>query len=270
VDRDPAIPDIYTRTACSISGLAVYQVTPAIRQRGKVVELALTFLGGVGALHAMAASYGMHFTETEAKAVVERWRASNPWAMQFGEQLWDAMLQAREAPGELFPVGRVGFVFYPSLLGGSMLMWLPSGRFLTYRAWRWEQVAVKDDDDKPTGEFRTELTYGRGHGRMKLWKGVLVENATQAVAADILRGTLVRLNGFTVRLHTHDEILLECVEQEAQTVAYSLRAVMRQGFEWSEGLPLMSEETIAPYYTKQKIGKLPEETHAQEFRRQHI
>ena len=25
---------------------------------------------------------------------------------------------------------------------------------------------------------------------------------------------------------------------------------MRRGFDWSEGLPLMSEETISPYYTK--------------------
>ena len=260
VDRDPSIPDLYTRTAANISGIDLHQVTGAIRQRGKVVELALGFLGGVGALHSMAAGYGMHFSDDEARSVVEQWRAANPWAARFGQDLWDAMLQAREAPQELFPVGRVGFVYYPNLLGGSMLMWLPSGRLLTYRAWRWEQVAVKDDDDKPTGEYKTELTYGRGHGRMKLWKGILVENATQAVAADILRGTLVRLqdDGFHTRLHTHDEVLVEVEESDADYAARTLRATMRQGFDWSEGLPLMSEESIAPYYTKTKGVKCPE------------
>ena len=140
-----------------------------------------------------------------------------------------------------------------------MLMWLPSGRMLAYRAWRWEQVAVKDDDDKPTGEYRTELTYGRGHGRMKLWKGILVENATQAVAADVLRGTLVRLKDSPVRLHTHDEVLVEVEERDAEYAARTLRSTMREGFWWSEGLPLMSEETIAPYYTKQKLSKVKEE-----------
>jgi DNA polymerase bacteriophage-type len=258
VDADPSIPDIYTRTAAQVSAMRVSDVTPAIRQRGKVVELALGFLGGVGALHAMAASYGMHFSDEEARDVVERWRADNPWAQQFGADLWDAMLQAREVPCELFPVGRVGFTYRPDLLGGSMLMWLPSGRLLTYRAWRWEQVAVKDEDDIPTGEFKTELTYGRGHGRMKLWKGILVENATQAVAADVLRGTLVRLGHSPVRLHTHDEVLVEVPEGDAEYAARTLRATMRLGFEWSKGLPLMSEETVAPYYTKQKLPKLKE------------
>jgi hypothetical protein len=30
----------------------------------------------------MAAGYGMHFTEAEAREIVERWRAANPWAAQ--------------------------------------------------------------------------------------------------------------------------------------------------------------------------------------------
>jgi hypothetical protein len=33
-------------------------------------------------------------------------------------------------------------------------------------------------------------------------------------------------------------------------VSTLLRKVMQQGFDWSEGLPLMSEETIAYYYSK--------------------
>ena len=44
----------------------IEQVTKAIRQRGKVAELALGFCGGVGALQAMAAGYGLHLSAGEA------------------------------------------------------------------------------------------------------------------------------------------------------------------------------------------------------------
>jgi hypothetical protein len=96
-----------------------------------------------------------------------------------------------------------------------------------------------------------ELTYARGYGRAKLWPGIFVENVTQAVAADVLRGTLVRLDNFlTVRLHTHDEVLVEAEAGLAEEVSRTLRFLMQLGFDWSEGLPLMSEETVAYYYSK--------------------
>jgi DNA polymerase bacteriophage-type len=260
VDADPSVPDIYTRTAADISHIPIVEVTSPIRQRGKVVELALTFLGGVGALHSMAAGYGMHFSDDEARLVVDRWRAANPWAIQFGNDLWDAMLLAWKIPGEVIQVGRVAFLFRYQDLGGSLLMILPSGRVLTYRALRWEMIEEKDDDDQVVGHKKA-LTYGRAHGRAQLWKGIFVENATQAVAADILRGTLRRLidDGYDVRIHTHDECLLETHESYAVQTALELRKVMRQGFEWTEGLPIMSEEIVSPYYTKHESGKMPEE-----------
>ena len=43
---------------------------------------------------------------------------------------------------------------------------------------------------------------------------------------------------------------MEVPEGDADYVARDLRRVMQQGFDWSEGLPIMSEETIRPYYTK--------------------
>ena len=47
--------------------MPVDEVTKAMRQRGKVAELALGFCGGVGALQSMAAGYGLHFTDAEAQ-----------------------------------------------------------------------------------------------------------------------------------------------------------------------------------------------------------
>jgi hypothetical protein len=83
----------------------------------------------------------------------------------------------------------------------------------------------------------------------------------QAVAADVLRGTLVRLEeeGFGVRLHSHDEVLVECEEQHARDTERMLRWVMRRGFDWSDGLPLMSDETTMSYYSKWKAPKIKKE-----------
>jgi DNA polymerase len=258
VDADPSLPDLYTRTASDISGVPIEAVTSPIRQRGKVAELALGFGGGVNALQNMGANYGLHIDVDEAKDIVNKWRAANLWAADFSSALWSAMHEAHNFPTNYIPAGRVGFVFIRNYLGGSMMMRLPSGRVLTYRALRWEQLDVLDDDGEPTGEKTTELTYARGYGRVKLWAGVLVENATQACAADFLRETLVRLteHNFDVRLHVHDEILVECNIEDAEKAKARLRAVMLQGFDWSEGLPLMSEETVAWSYTKHEKSKL--------------
>ena len=97
-----------------------------------------------------------------------------------------------------------------------------------------------------------EMTCARNYGRIKIWPGLFMENITQACAADFLRGTLVRLDDtvLPVRLHTHDEILVEVEPDEAEGAAWMLRGIMQEGFAWSDGLPLMSEETTAYCYTK--------------------
>jgi DNA polymerase len=188
-----------------------------------------------------------------ARHLVANWREANSWVADYAGELWDAMLRARAAPGHATTAGRITMVFLRPYLGGSLLCRLPSGRFLTYRQLRMEYVDVLDDDDQVIGR-KLELTFRRGYGRVTLWPGLLLENFTQATAADVLRGTLVRLEDEhqAVRLHTHDEVLVEVPNQIAEMIALSLRIVMRQGFDWSEDLPLMSEETIAPYYTKQE------------------
>jgi DNA polymerase len=254
VDADPSLPDLYTRTAATLSHVPVEEVTKPMRQRGKVAELALGYCGGVGALLNMAAGYGLHLTDAEARTTVDAWRAANPWAINYSRDLWDAMLGARANPGAEYKAGRVTFVFAPMYLGGTLLCQLPSGRYLTYRALRREMVDIKDEDGNVTGQS-LEMTFARGYGRQKLWPGMFSENVTQAASADFLRGTLVVLEKETadwmpVRLNTHDEVVVETTEGEAREAAWMLRKIMQRGFSWSEGLPLMSEESIAYHYTK--------------------
>ena len=257
VDADTSVPDIYTRTAAEISHIPIAEVTKAIRQRGKVVELALGFGGGVGALQAMAAGYGMHIPDDEAKEIVTRWRAQNQWCVHFwgkhednrSHGLWGAALQAMQNPGVRFQAGRIDFIYLPQLMK-SLLMILPSGRVLTYRDIRFENVAQLDDDDNITG-YREELRFHKGYYRSSIWHGTFCENAVQAVAADILRGTLVRLSHTgDVVAHTHDEIVVEVPDNTEDEIMRILGNIMRQGFDWSKGLPIMSEETCGYYYSK--------------------
>ena len=252
VDADKSVPDIYTRTASVLSHLPIEQITKPLRQRGKVAELALGFGGGVGALHAMGAGYGLHLEDDEAKETVRRWREANPWCVNFWSDITDAVESALELSGVPFIAGRLIYIYLAHYLGGSLLCVLPSGRCLTYRDIRRERVEELDDDDKPTGKTSIKLRFSRGYGRVNLWHGMFCENAVQAVAADCLRGTLVRLEerAFYTRLHTHDEIVIECAAENAGQYAGWLREEMQRGFDWSDGLPLMSAETVSPYYTK--------------------
>jgi len=255
VDADPTLPDLYTRTAATLSQLPIDKVTKPIRQRGKVAELALGFCGGVGALQNMGAAYGLHLSDQEGRKIVADWRSANPWVMAFADEMWQAMLNALQEPTKTFRAGKVSFNYRPDYLSGSLWVALPSSRILTYRHLKWEYVEKRDDDDKLISRNR-ELTFARAYGRVSLWPGIFMENFTQATAADVLRGTLRRLEqeGFRTALHTHDECLIECRESDAADAAGRLRAIMRGGFEWSNGLPLMSEETAGYCYSKSEAS----------------
>ena len=254
VDRDPSIPDLYTRTAAMLSHCRIEEVTKAIRQRGKVAELALGFGGGLGSLQAMGAGYGIHVSDQEGRDAVSTWRASNQWCVRFWGKhnddesygLWGAALQALNRPRTLTYAGRIRFIYMPEMMK-SLLMILPSGRALTYRDIRFERVADLDDDDNVVG-YSTQLRFHKGYYRSKIWHGTLCENAVQGTAADILRGTLVRCDDIVA--HTHDEIVAEVEEKYAEFAMHSLRNIMRRGFDWSDGLPIMSEETCGYYYSK--------------------
>ena len=257
-DRDPTRPDIYTIAAADILHKDWRAVTKPERQIGKVACLALAFGGSVGALMAMALSYRIHLEPAEARCIVDAWREANPWAREFWNALWDAAMSAWELPGRVTTAGRIAFVYHPDYLGGALFMALPSGRLLTYPRPKWRDVDILDKDKKPTGEKRTELSFRRAHGRVKLYHGVLTENATQAVAADILRETTTRietnpaLGWMSIRMTTHDEIVCEIDAVRAEEAKALLRREMLTLPKWADGLPLQSEEVARSRYSKSK------------------
>ena len=267
-DADPTRPDNYVLAASDILHKDASAITKAERAIGKVACLALGFKGSVGALQAMALSYQIHFDDAEARRIVEAWREANPWTFAFwgahrdGESfgLWGAAMTAWEQPGQIMTAGRLGFVYHNDYLGGSLFMALPSGRLLTYPQLRWREVDILDKDGKPTGEQRRELSFRRAHGRAKLWTGTLCENAVSGTAADLLRATVTRIETnpayafMPIRLHTHDEILIEADEGRAGEAKASLRREMLTLPGWAAGLPLQSEESTCQWYSKSKAA----------------
>ena len=267
-DCDPSLPDIYTLAAADILHKDPRAITKTERAIGKVAVLALGFGGAVGALQRMALTYRIHLDDTEARRIVDAWREANPWAREFwgvhrdGESfgLWGAAMRAWEIPGEITTAGRIAFTYRGDYLGGALFMALPSGRLLTYPRPRWRDVDVLDEDGKPTGEKRSELSFRRAHGRAKLWHGTFCENAVQATAADLLRQTVTRIETnpalafMPIRMTTHDEIVCEVDEARAEEAKAILRREMLTVPDWAVGLPLQSEESVCPYYTKAKAA----------------
>jgi DNA polymerase len=84
--------------------------------------------------------------------------------------------------------------------------------------------------------------------RARLWRGLAVENVTQAVANDLLRSALRRLAD--VVLHVHDEVVVQCPEADAERVALEVERVMCEAPEWAAGLPLAAEVKIMKRYGK--------------------
>jgi DNA polymerase len=267
-DCDPMRADIYTVAAAEILHKEPSAATKAERNIGKVSTLALGFGGSVGALQRMALNYRIHLDDVEARRIVDAWREANPWAQEFwgahrdGESfgLWGAAMRAWEIPGQVTTAGRLAFVYCGDYLGGTLFMALPSGRLLTYPQPRWRDVEVLDRNGKPTGEKHTELSFRRAHGRAKLWHGTFCENGVQAVAADVLRATVTRIETnpalafMPIRMTTHDEIVVEVDEARADEAKAILRGEMSTLPDWAAGLPLQSEESVCPYYTKAKAA----------------
>jgi DNA polymerase len=267
-DAKPKRPDIYTIAAAAVLHTDPNAVTKTQRGIGKVSTLSLGFGGSVRALQHMALNYRIHLDDAEARRIVDAWREANPWAREFwgahrnGDSfgLWGAAMQAWEMPGQITTAGRIAFVYREDYLGGALFMALPSGRLLTYPRPRWRDVDVLDKDKKPTGEKRRELSFRRAHGRVKLWHGTFCENAVQAVAADLLRQTVARietnpkLTFMRIRMTTHDEIVCEVDEARADKAKAILRREMLTLPDWAAGLPLQSEENICAWYTKSKAA----------------
>ena len=236
--------DVYKHNAMATFGVPYDEVDKDQRQIGKIQELSCGFAGGIGAFAAMSRMYNMVLPESDARRMVDAWRRANSWSVPYWQGLERAYTAAMRNRGQEFSCGRVTYLFD----GAHLWYVLPSGRVLCYPFARFDEegnVTYAKASWKPAADAKE-------WPRARLWRGLACENITQAVANDLLRHTLKRLDeeGLPVVLHVHDEVVLEVPEDTAEAASARLVEIMCQPPAWAMGLPLNAEVATMVRYGK--------------------
>jgi DNA polymerase len=210
-----------------------------MRQIGKVQELALGFLGGAGAFETFGRIYGVRLPASDVQRAVDGWRRANPWAQMHGQALEGAYLRAMRHKGREFSAGRITYLFDGQTLWYS----LPSGRVLCYPNAKFDDegnVTYTKAAWKPAADAKE-------WPRARLWRGLACENVVQATAHDLLRYAMRHIP--EVVGHVHDEIVVECPADQAESVAQRVHEVMCTPPDWAAGLPLAAEGVTTTRYS---------------------
>ncbi len=242
---------IYEASASQMFGVPLERITKgnpeyALRQRGKVAELALGYQGSTGALIKMGA-LDMGLTEEELPEIVSRWRDANKRI----RDLWYSMEAAAVSViRDGAPVGLYNLVLSREVDPGNALDFLtirlPSGRKLYYAQPalglnQWGNPSIMYMGmDQTTKKWKQIETYG----------GKLVENCVQAIARDCLADAVERLEaaGYAVVFHVHDEVAIDCPAAHADLA--NVAAHMAQPLPWAPDLPLGADGWIGAFYKK--------------------
>ena len=246
---------IYEASASMMFNVPIEQVTKGskLRDMGKVAELALGYQGALGALKTMGGER-MGLSEDEMRSIVKKWRAKNPKIVD----LWDkvqkcAMIAVRGKKAVKLTKYR-GLIF--SFDGTVLTITLPSGRKLFYRE---AQIFEKTTHGANGPWTRAALRYKgiiqatRQWGWVDTYGGKLVENIVQAIARDLLADSMLRLNkqGYEIVMHVHDEVVCEIsYDIAANDQLEIIEDTMGQPIPWAEGLPLVADGYITPFYKK--------------------
>lgn len=243
--------DVYTWTANNVGS--------SNRQLGKVMVLALGFGMGAGKFRDTAAKYDILMAPDTAQMLVNDWRAANADIVQFWWDLEAAALRvAAKADGYQEQAGRI----WLEKRRQAMVMRLPSGRELFYQrvASEWVEIKTKmlDAAGEPIIKKKLAVTYEgvnqytRRWERLRAWAGRLAENATQAVARDVLTDALRQLNKMGLRVigTVHDELIAEVPAPDADRWLVCMLDIMRQSPRWANSLPVGAEGKVLARYGK--------------------
>lgn len=251
--------DLYKIAAGKILGKDPGAVTKDERQSpGKVSELALGYQGGVGAFRTMGGAAVELMDDDEINVIKDAWRDAHPNIRQFWFDMEDAAVRAVQSKGVTTTCGKVKFKH----AGSWLFMRLPSGRLLAYP---YPEVR---EFDTPWGDPKEGLTYfstidpskkakvidddrnGTSWARIKTYGGMLVENATQAVARDIMADAMPRLEaaGYKILLTVHDEVVTEVPDNHGSVE--EMETIMSTLPEWAAGCPVAAEGFEAKRYRK--------------------
>lgn len=238
--------DIYKHTVAAVKGIPLKDVTPDLRQLGKVLVLACGFGMSGAKFKTTAETYKVFLSEDEAKANVALWRQANDKIVSFW---WECDRAARDVIAQRTSRRQVGPVTF-KMRDGHMLVQLPSGRELVYR-----DALLVPSNDRP-GQLDISYMgvnqYTRKWERLRTYGGKLAENITQAIARDVMKEALkfAERTGLNPRLTVHDELICYGPETNADTSLDLLLTAMRRAPAWAKGLPVNAEGWTGFRYKK--------------------
>lgn len=240
---------IYEASASQMFGVPIDLIVKgnpeyALRQKGKVAELALGYQGAAGALIQMGA-LNMGLTEEELPDVVKRWRSANRRIVDLWYAIENAALSVMRT-GQ--PAGIKGLIIAreSDLLNGLdfLTVRLPSGRKLFYA-----NPFLSDNDFGKEAVHYWGLNLHKWE-KLSTYGGKMVENIVQAIARDCLMVTLDRVDklGYKTVFHVHDEVVIDVPKEDADLD--KVVEVMGEPISWAPGLPLDADGFVSTYYKK--------------------
>ena len=247
---------IYEASASQMFGVPLERIKKgnpeyALRQRGKVAELALGYQGGVGAMRNMdVGGLLADLSDDEVKEIVDRWRNTNPKIRELWYSFDNAAADVIRNGGAV-RVRNCTFRRELDCMRGTVVLTieLPSGRKLYYV-------------DPAIGENRwggTSLSYMGMDQTTKKWKrvetygGKLVENCVQAIARDCLAQAIENLEaeGLPVVFHVHDEVVIDIAPFDTETeMLNKVVSILTRPIPWAVGLPLGADGWVGKFFKK--------------------
>lgn len=245
---------IYEASASQMFGVPIELIKKgnpeyALRQKGKVAELALGYQGSTGALINMGA-LDMGIPEEDLPDIVSRWRDANKRIRDLWYKVDAAAVQVITQGGSVGVSSLILAHEWDANQGTDyMTITLPSGRKLFYNA---PQIGVNQWGNPSISYMGMDQTTKKWK-RIETYGGKLVENCVQAIARDCLAQAIEHLEaeGLPVIFHIHDEVVIDIKpfgsnkDMLAKTVE-----IMSRPVPWAPGLPLGADGWVGTFFKK--------------------
>lgn len=229
----------------------------ALRQRGKVAELALGYQGGVSAMRRMDTGHNLDdLSDDEVKGIVDRWRETNSMI----RDLWNivdsaAVTVITNGGAQTIRSETTDAVITLAceldVITGTryMTILLPSGRKLYYPS---PEIGVNRWGNPSVSYMGQNQTTKRWE-RVETYGGKLVENIVQAIARDCLAIAIENLEaqGLHVVFHIHDEVVIDTPAwADEDTMMDTVTKIMTKPIPWAQMLPLNADGWVDKFFKK--------------------
>lgn len=229
----------------------------ALRQRGKVAELALGYQGGVSAMRRMDTGHNLDdLSDDEVKGIVDRWRETNSMIRDLWNIVDSAAVTVITNGGAQTIRSKttdavITLACELDVITGTryMTILLPSGRKLYYPS---PEIGVNRWGNPSVSYMGQNQTTKRWE-RVETYGGKLVENIVQAIARDCLAIAIENLEaqGLHVVFHIHDEVVIDTPAwTDNDTMLDTVTKIMTKPIPWAQALPLNADGWVDKFFKK--------------------